>query len=87
MQVQYSRFMRGVDVCDQLRSSYSTAIATKKWWQRLYFMLLDTTLTNAYVMYVQSARRVEERSLSHKDFQLAVGYALMGRTPVAVEDS
>lgn len=50
-------------------------------------MLLDTTLTNAYIMYVEAVRRVHEQPLSHEDFQLVVGYALMGLTLVVVKES
>jgi hypothetical protein len=45
-QILYSLYMRGVDVQDALRASYTVQIATKRWWTRLYFFGLDSTLTN-----------------------------------------
>lgn len=76
-QLAYSKNMRGVDVQDQLRGSYTVGIPTKKWWHRLFFFGLDTTLTNAYLLYKHWCKNYGKTPMSHKDFQLAIAAALM----------
>jgi len=78
IQVAYSQHMRGVDVSDQLRGSYSVQLATKKWWHRVYFFAMDTALTNAYVIYREGSAVRGNRLKTHCDFQLEVAYSLMG---------
>ena len=77
IQILYSRYMGGVDVGDQLRCYYSTQIATKKWWHRVYFFCLDTCITNAYIMHKGTSARLGVRALNHKEFQMRMAYALM----------
>jgi hypothetical protein len=77
MQLLYSRHMHGVDVSDQLRATYSTAIATKKWYMRIYFFLLDTTITNAYQMYRERCGAHGVNPMDHGEFQLSLAYGLM----------
>lgn len=67
-QLVYSKNMRGVDVQDQLRGSYTVGIPTKKWWHRLFFFCLDTALTNAYIIYKLWCVEHTLTPLSHKDF-------------------
>jgi hypothetical protein len=52
MLLEYTTFMRGVDVADQLRASYSLQSRSHKWWHRIFFALLDITEVNIYVMYL-----------------------------------
>lgn len=80
IQIMYSRYMRGVDVSDQLRVSYSTQKRTMKWWHRVFFFLFDTTLTNAYLLYRDYYQRKEEKAMEHHDFQMSIAYALMGHS-------
>ena len=51
IQLMYSKYMRGIDIQDQVWGSFSIQIYTKKWWYRFFFFYLDTTLTNAYLMH------------------------------------
>jgi hypothetical protein len=60
IQTCYTKNMRGVDVQDQLRTSYSSNIASKKWWHRLFFFCLDTTVTNTYILYTETCARLGE---------------------------
>ena len=48
--------MRGVDVANQLRASYSTQDRTHKWWHRVFFFLLDMTMVNMYIIYVEKCK-------------------------------
>jgi hypothetical protein len=78
MHVLYSRHMWGVDVSDQLRATHSTAIATRKWYMRIYFFLLDTTITNAYQVYRERCGALRVEAMDHGEFQLSLAYELMG---------
>lgn len=42
--LEYTTHMRGVDVIDHLRSSYSCQTRTHKWWHRVLWFLVDTTV-------------------------------------------
>jgi hypothetical protein len=81
MQIMYTKFMRGIDVHDQIRESYTSSIATKKWWQRVFFFCLDTALTNAFIMYRECCQAENNRPKSHADFQLECAYVLMEYEP------
>ena len=52
----YSKWMlRGIDVADQMRGTYTSEVRSKKWWHRLFYFLVDTTLTlsDFHVSYVE----------------------------------
>jgi hypothetical protein len=76
MHHQYTRYMRGVDVADQLRGEYSCQVRTQKWWHRLLFFLLDTTVVNMWKLHTQQALILETRPLTHKSFQLRLAKVL-----------
>ena len=50
--LEYTRYMRGVDVTDQLRASYSSQTQSHKWWHRIFWFLMDTSIVNAYILYL-----------------------------------
>ena len=45
--LEYIQKMRGVDVNDQLRASYTTLTRSKKWWHHIFIFLLDVAITNS----------------------------------------
>ena len=45
----YNKYMGGVDVFDSRRKTYSCTRKSKKWWMRIYYFLLNTAITNAYI--------------------------------------
>jgi hypothetical protein len=49
----YQRYMRGVDVFDQLRSycSIGAVFNTRRFWLALYINIFDTALTNMYIIW------------------------------------
>jgi hypothetical protein len=81
MQILYSHNMHGVDIQDQLRGSYPTAIPTKKWWHRVYWFGVDSTLTNSYISYRTCCLAAWTRPMAHANFQLSVTYSLMEWEP------
>ena len=60
--LEYTTRMRGVDVADQLRASYSCQTRSHKWWHRIFFFLLDTTMVNMYIMYIAHLRSFRRES-------------------------
>jgi hypothetical protein len=52
----YTTYMRGVDVADQLRASYSCQTRSHKWWHRVVFFLIDTIVVNIYIIYLSLLR-------------------------------
>jgi hypothetical protein len=54
---EYTKFMRGMDVANQLRVSYSSLTRSHKWWHRVFFALLDVTEVNMYIMYLDQCKQ------------------------------
>jgi hypothetical protein len=50
--LEYTIFIRGVDVADQLQASYSSLSRSHKWWHQVFLSLLDITEVNMYIMYL-----------------------------------
>jgi len=66
----YSKWMRGVDVADQMRGTYTTQVRSKKWWHRLFYFLLDTAVVNSYVLYKSMCATLGFKPKTHLNFQL-----------------
>ena len=62
--------MGGVDVADQLRSTYNTQRRTGRWWVNLYYWLLDVTIVNAYCCYNELRERQDR--MTHLAFRQAI---------------
>lgn len=75
---KYNHFMGGVDRADQLVTYYGFCHFTKKWWKRIFFHLLDTTIVNAYILYKQAH---PNNNLSHLDFRICIAEALLLEQP------
>ena len=78
--LEYTTFMKGVDVTDQIRASYSNQSRSHKWWHRIFWALLDITEVNMYIMYVHACqRRPDDAStpMSHLEFKNAFYEALL----------
>jgi hypothetical protein len=48
--IQYHAFMRGIDVTDQLRSTYSIQRGGHKWWKKIFSFVLDQSLVNSRII-------------------------------------
>jgi hypothetical protein len=80
MLLKYTTFMRGVDVADQLRASYSSLIWSHKWWYQVSFSLLDITEVNMYIMYkdhCKQGRNPVTHPLTHLQFKTKLCEALL----------
>ena len=65
----YNTYTGGVDVFDSKRKTYSSSRKSRKWCLWLFYFLLDTTVTNAYILYKES---VQIRELTMKEFVLRI---------------
>ena len=53
----YNTNMNGVDVMDQYTVSYPFVRKTLKWWRKVFFWLLDVSVTNSYALYCDTVSR------------------------------
>jgi hypothetical protein len=74
--LQYTRNMRGVDSTDQLRGVYSCLTQSHKWWHRLFFYMLDTTVVNMWIIHSDLSFRFLTDPLTHMTFQLQLAKEL-----------
>nr|XP_042912958.1 piggyBac transposable element-derived protein 4-like [Parasteatoda tepidariorum] len=57
--LKYNSNMGGVDLADQNRKYYNTSRKSRKWWQYLFWFLLDTAVNNSFILY--SLSNTEEK--------------------------
>ena len=50
----YNCYMGGVDKNDQMKSHYGINVSGKKWWTRVFFDLIDRTISKSKVLYDES---------------------------------
>jgi hypothetical protein len=80
MLCEYTTYMRGIDVADQLRVSYSFQTRSHKWWHRIFWFLIDMTEVNMYIMYLSRAAEGQNpipNPMSHLQFKTALVGALL----------
>jgi hypothetical protein len=77
--LEYTTDMRGVDVADQLRASYSCQVWSHKWWHRIFFFLLDMTIVNMYIVYLAHVTysRSPRTPMIHLQFKVGLCEALL----------
>ena len=71
----YNCFMGGVDLFDSWRKTYSCSCKSKKWWLRLFYFLMDASVTNAYILYKETP---QTKALTLKEFVLQLSEYLIG---------
>ena len=72
---RYNYSMNGVDRADQYTVYYSFIRKSKKWWKKLFFWLLETTVVNSYILY----RLNTHRPLTHLEYRRRIVDALARR--------
>ncbi len=70
----YNFNMNGVDIADQLRGNYSTKLRSRKWWHVFFWWALDTSICNAYTMYVEHS----SEPMTHLKFREKLALQLLG---------
>ena len=73
----YNRHMAGVDKGDQLRRYYRLRMKFMKNYKYIFFFLLDTAITNAYILY--SKYSTTPKVLKQKEFRLSLAQQLIGQ--------
>jgi hypothetical protein len=68
---EYMKHMRGVDVVDQLQASYSNQNQSHKWWHGVFLFLIDMTVINMFIMYLDECKNGEHplRPMTHLQFR------------------
>lgn len=74
--LEYTTYMRGVDVGDELCGTYSTLPKTHKWWHCLFFFLLDTSMVSAWLIHCAFAKDTNVAALTHLEFRLRLAEEL-----------
>jgi hypothetical protein len=78
--LEYTTFMRGVDVANQLHASYSSQTRSHKWWHRVFWALLDVTEVNMYIMYLDRYKQgpnLVTHPMTHLKFKNTLCKALL----------
>lgn len=57
----YNRHMGAVDRFDQYLSAYSVAQKSRRWWLKLFYYLLDSSIVNAFILYKESCDSVKKK--------------------------
>ena len=74
--ISYNAYMGGVDRGDQLRGYYSCQSRSRKFYKYIFYFLLDTAITNAYILHT---RYTESPTCKHvKDFRVDLAKSLIG---------
>jgi hypothetical protein len=80
--LEYTTHMRGVDVADHLRGNYSCQTRSHRWWNRLFYFLLDQSWTNMWIMHKEmmvDLKRPKKEHMMHYDFILKMCKALTSK--------
>lgn len=76
---QYNSYMGGVDFLDSMIGRNKIKIRSKKWYMRIYYHLLDLTITNSWILYrrVNFHRGIEkEKLLTLSRFRVSLAHTL-----------
>lgn len=71
----YNKHMGCVDKADMLKTIYCIDRKSRKWWHRIFFHMLDTTVVNTFIIYSQLT---EGKKLTLKQLRLAIAISLIG---------
>ena len=66
----YNKFMKGVDLSDQLISNYNVLRKCDKFWKTLFFHVIDISVVNAYTLFEE----VRKQYPDVKQLERCVGY-------------
>jgi hypothetical protein len=76
--LEYTTYMRGVDVADHVRTNYTSMGRSHKWWHCLWDFLVDTTIANMWIIHktiLTDTNRGKE-TLTHFQFIMSMCKAL-----------
>jgi len=75
---QYNSYMGGVDLIDSIIGRYKILTRSKRWQVRVFYHLLDLTVSNAWLLYkrVHKANGSSTKLLGSSDFRLNIAEIL-----------
>ena len=79
MHLQCTRNMIGVDIVDQLQGTYSYLSRSHKWWHHLFCYMLDTTISNMWIIHSDFNFQFLTNPIMHLDFQMQLAKALSAK--------
>lgn len=71
--LNYSKYMRGVDLNNQLCAYYKFDNRVHKWWKVVFMHGLHITITNSFIIY----NTFGKKDMTHKEFLLSIIYSLL----------
>jgi hypothetical protein len=71
----YTKHMGGVDRSDRMVRTYSVSRRSKKWWYRLFYYLVDTSIANSFILYHNSDNHPK---ITELEFVKQLSLALIG---------
>ena len=74
--MSYNVYMGGVDRGDQLRGYYSCRTKSRKFYKCIFYFLLDTAITNVFVLYKHYAASPKHKTM--QDFRVRLANELIG---------
>lgn len=74
---KYNTHMGGVDLCDQLLSSYSMQRKSKKWWKKVFYRLIELSVLNSLVIYKKLNPRYSKNNRAHLYFREVLVHELV----------
>ena len=75
----YNNNMIGVDRLDQMMSYYSFKRKSVKWWQKVFFWVLEVMFVNAYILYTKNTS--SPRKLTSREFRREIVVSLCSDMP------
>ncbi|XP_042875142.1 piggyBac transposable element-derived protein 4-like [Penaeus japonicus] len=65
--IDYNEGMKGVDVGDQLASSYPAVRRSIKWYKKVFFYLFDMALINSFLLYKQAGGTIAQQLIFRQE--------------------
>ena len=69
---KYNKNMGGVDLADQRRKYFTMSRKSSKWWKYLFSFLFDTSVDNAYIIYLTSNYPHPKKAFQLYDFKIKI---------------
>ena len=82
---EYNKYMNGVDHSDQLRTVYSIARRSRKWWTYLFWFFINLSIPNALLLmnespnYIRQTQRGRPKPCTVLEFRKALAVQLIGK--------
>ncbi|XP_060870286.1 piggyBac transposable element-derived protein 3-like [Metopolophium dirhodum] len=74
---EYNRFMGGVDLLDSLIGRYKVRMRSRKWYMRIFYHLIDTSVVNSWLLYKRTQSQLGKPSkYTLVDWRKSLAYTL-----------